>query len=348
MNAFTAQEVTTHYVRVPDDRLELAVDILSDIVWRPALRTEDIECERQVILEELRMHDDEPEDLVQDVFTDAVFPEHPIGREVIGSTETIEAMHRPEIGDFHSSHYHPSNVVVAVAGNLEHDRVVELLEAGLDSATGTRPPREGYSGKPPPRPLAVLERPTEQAHVVLGMRALRHDDPDRYALTLLNECSAAACPRASSKRCARSAAWRTRCTRTGRRSRRPAFSPSPPGRPPNGSTSSSTCSTPSCAASSTTAASRTASSNRRAGHLRGSLALSLESSGARMHRLGRSEITVGEVPTLDELVARVDAVTPADVTRVVERVLAAPDRTLAAVGPSTRSASRDAAPSLQA
>ena len=187
MNAFTAQEVTSYYVRVPDDCLELATGILSDIVWRPALRDEDIECERQVILEELRMHDDEPEDLVQDVFTGAVFPEHPLGREVIGSTETIDAMHRAEIADFHANHYHPSNVVVAVAGNLDHDRVVELLEAGLDADGGTRPRREVYSGSPPPRPLAVRERSTEQAHVVLGMRALRHDDPDRYALTVLNE-----------------------------------------------------------------------------------------------------------------------------------------------------------------
>ena len=103
-----------------------------------------------MILEELRMHDDEPEDVVQDVFTDAVFPDHPIGREVIGSTETIESMHRPEIADFHASHYHPSNVVVAAAGNLEHERVIELLEAGLNSASGTRPPRDGYTGNPPP------------------------------------------------------------------------------------------------------------------------------------------------------------------------------------------------------
>jgi predicted Zn-dependent peptidase len=348
MNAFTAQEVTTYYVRVPDDRLELAVDILSDIVWRPALRTEDIECERQVILEELRMHDDEPEDLVQDVFTDAVFPEHPIGREVIGSTETIEAMHRPEIGDFHSSHYHPSNVVVAVAGNLEHDRVVELLEAGLDSATGTRPPREGYSGKPPPRPLAVLERPTEQAHVVLGMRALRHDDPDRYALTLLNEVlgggmSSRLFQEVREKRgLAYSVySYRAALEETGVLAVSAGTSPERIDElldvldtelrriVDDGGVSD-----------------RELESAR--GHLRGSLALSLESSGARMHRLGRSEITVGEVPTLDELVARVDAVTPADVTRVVERVLAAPDRTLAAVGPFDEKRFAGRAPSLQA
>ena len=187
MNAFTAQEVTTFYVRVPDDRLPLALDILSDIVWRPALRAADVDSERQVILEELHLRDDEPEDLVHDLFTRAVFPQHPIGREVIGSEATIEAMTRDGIADFHARHYRPGNVVVSVAGNLDHDQVVNLVEKGLDAANGARPPRDAWSGEPPPEPLAVLERPTEQAHVVLGMRAFRNDDPDRYALTVLNQ-----------------------------------------------------------------------------------------------------------------------------------------------------------------
>ncbi len=187
MNAFTAQELTTFYLRVPDEGLARGVEILSDIVWRPALRPADVESERQVILEELHLRDDEPEDLVQDLFTDAVFPDHPIGREVIGSLETLTAMTRDEIAAFHEEHYHPSNVVVAAAGNLEHDRVVELVEAALGAGNGHRPRREPYSGEPPPRPVAVLERPTEQAHLVLGMRALPHQDPDRYALMVLNQ-----------------------------------------------------------------------------------------------------------------------------------------------------------------
>ena len=265
MNAFTAQEITTFYLRVPDDGLAEGLDILADIVWRPALRPADVESERQVILEELHLRDDEPEDLVQDLFTEAVFPQHPIGREVIGSARTIEAMTRDEIAEFHHAHYHPSNVVVAAAGNLEHDRVVELVEAGLQHANGSRPPREPYSGEPPPRPVAVLERPTEQAHLVLGMRALRHDDPDRYTLMVLNQ--------------ALGGGMSSRLFQEVRERRGLAYSvysyraalqdagvlAVSAGTAPNGSTSSSTSSTGSCAASSPTAASPNTSSTRPAG-----------------------------------------------------------------------------------
>jgi predicted Zn-dependent peptidase len=158
MNAFTAQELTAYYVRVPDERLSLAVEILSDILWSPALRAEDVDAERQVILEEIHMHDDSPEDLVHDVFADAVFPEHPIGREVIGSPKTIEAMTPDDIAEFHALHYRPGNVVVAAAGNIDHDEVVALVEAGVADATGGRPDREAYDGEPGPRSVAVLER----------------------------------------------------------------------------------------------------------------------------------------------------------------------------------------------
>jgi predicted Zn-dependent peptidase len=333
MNAFTAQEITTYYVRVPDEQLELAADILSDIVWHPSLRPDEIESERQVILEELHMRDDEPEDLVHDVFNDAVFPDHPIGREVIGSAATIQAMHRDDIAAFHAGHYHPSNVVVAAAGNVDHDHVVDLVARAVDGLDGTRPSRETYSGDPPPRPLAVLERPTEQAHLVLGMRALPHQDPDRFALTVLNQ--------------ALGGGMSSRLFQEVRERRGLAYSVY--------SYRSALEETGVLAVSAGTAperfdellavledqlarvvadggvSDRELTSAR--GHLRGSLALSLESSGSRMHRLGRSELTLGEVPTLDELVARVDAVSAADVERVVDRVLRPGDRTLAIVGP---------------
>ena len=333
MNAFTAQEVTTYYVRVPDERLDLAADILSDIVWHPSLRPDEIDSERQVILEELHMRDDEPEDLVHDVFTGAVFPEHPIGREVIGSAATIQAMQRADIASFHHRHYHPSNVVVAAAGNLDHDRVVELVSDAVDGVIGHRPPRDRYLGEPPPRPLAVLERPGEQAHLVLGMRALPHQDPDRYALTVLNQ--------------ALGGGMSSRLFQEVREQRGLAYSVY--------SYRAALQETGILAVSAGTAPERfdellavledqldrvvadggVSDRERQSaqGHLRGSLALSLESSGSRMHRLGRSELTLGEIPSLDELVARIDAVSADDVARVVERVLSPARRTLAVVGP---------------
>ncbi len=343
MNAFTGHELTTYYVRVPHDRLGLAVEILSDILWSPAFRAHEVDSERQVILEEIRMRDDAPEDLVHDLFAGALFPSHPIGRDVIGTPETIESMGPDEIGAFHAEHYHPSNVVVAAAGNLDHDEVVALVEAGLVGADGARPSRSSWPGEPEPSPLAVLTRDTEQAHAVLGMRALRRDDPDRYALGVLAQ--------------ALGGGMSSRLFQEVREKRGLAYSVY--------AYRSAFEETGTLAVAAGTAPERLDElldvvdtelgrivadggvSDRELeaakGHLTGSLALSLESSSSRMHRIGRSELTLGEIPSLDDLVADVEAVGADDVARVVDRLLAPGERTLAVVGPvdHARLASRD-------
>jgi len=333
MNAFTTQELTAFYVRVPDECLPIAIEILSDIVWRPALREDDVDAERQVILEEIRMRDDTPEDLVHDVFAGAIFPGHPIGREVIGSPTTITAMRSADISAFHQRHYHPSNVVIAVAGNLDHDEVVALVEKGLDGASGDRPPRDRYAGADAPRPLAVLERPTEQAHVVLGMRSLPRDDPDRYALTVLNQTlgggmSSRLFQEVRERRGLAYSVYSFRAAfeETG------AFAVSAGTGPDRLSELLGVIDAELARVVSDRGITEHELDAAK-GHLRGSLALSLESSASRMHRLGRSELTMGEIPSLDELVAEVDAVGPDDVARVVDRVLATDERTLAVVGP---------------
>ncbi len=333
MNAFTTQELTVFYVRVPDECLPLAIEILSDIVWRPALRESDVDAERQVILEEIRMRDDAPEDLVHDLFAGAIFPGHPIGREVIGAPATINAMRSADISAFHQRHYHPGNVVVAVAGNLDHDDVVALVEKGLDGASGDRPPRDRYEGNDAPRALAVLERPTEQAHVVLGMRSLPRDDPDRYALTVLNQTlgggmSSRLFQEVRERRGLAYSVYSFRAAfeETG------AFAVSA-GTGPDRLPELLTVIDAELARVVAEGGISEHELDAAKGHLRGSLALSLESSASRMHRLGRSELTMGEIPSLDELVAEVDAVGADDVARVVERVLATDERSMAVVGP---------------
>lgn len=332
MNAFTTQELTAFYVRVPDDRLDVALDILSDIVWDPALRVDDVESERQVILEEIRMRDDTPDDLVHDLFASALFPDHPLGREVLGTQPSIGAMSRDAIADYHRHHYRPGNVVVAAAGNLTHEHVVERIAERLAGVAGDRPARPSASGTPP-RPLAVLPRPTEQAHVVLGMRGLSRHDPDRYALTVLNQ--------------AFGGGMASRLFQEVRERRGLAYSVY--------SYRNSFADTGAVAIYVGTAPGRVeealavvdgelgrlvadrgitdAELDAAKGHLKGSIALSLESSISRMHRIGSSELTLGEIPTLDEVVARVDVVGPDDIARVVDRVLGRGERTLAVVGP---------------
>src|SRR3954452_13981696 len=182
MNAFTTHEQTVFYMRVPDAYLELGIEVLSDVLWNPAFRADEVESERRVILEEIGMRDDTPDDLVHDVFAEAMFPAHPLGREVLGGEDSIRAMSRDTIASYHGAHYQPANTVFAAAGNLEHERVVELVERCFPAKSVPTPKRE-YDDFAPPQRVVVMPRDSEQAHVVLGMRALPALDPDRYAIT---------------------------------------------------------------------------------------------------------------------------------------------------------------------
>lgn len=333
MNAFTGQELTAFYVRMPDQRLGLAIDILSDIVWSPALRPADVDSERQVILEEIRMRDDTPDDLVHELFAAAVFPGHPIGREITGSPETIEPMSRDAIAEFHAAHYHPSNVVVAAAGNLDHDEVVAQVEAGMLGTAGERPLRTPHDGEPGPNPMAVVEDDLEQVHLVLGMRALRRDDPDRFAFSVLNQVLGGGM---SSRlfqevREQRGLAYSVY-------SYRAAFEETGAfgiyaGTAPEKVDELLDVLDTQIGRIQTDGGVSARELEAAKGHLTGSLALSLESSISRMNRIGRNELLLGEVPSLDELVADCEAVTADDVGRVVDRVFRENPRTLAAVGP---------------
>jgi len=333
MNAFTGQEITAFYIRVPDRHLPLALDILSDIMWSPALRPDEVDSERQVILEEIRMRDDTPDDLVHDVFAGALFPDHPLGREVSGTHATISAMQRDDVAEYHATHYRPDNVVVAVAGRVDHDEVIDMVEVALPNAGPPRPARSAGADAGEPRRVAVLDRPLEQAHLVLGVRALRRDDPDRYALAVLDQVlgggmSSRLFQEVRERRgLAYSVfSYRSAYEETGSLA---VYCGTAPERVKE--TLEVVSGELDRIASDGGLSERELASAK--GHLTGSLAVSLESSASRMHRIGRAELTMGEVPTLDEVVAHVEAVTDADVARVIERVLGSPTRTLAAVGP---------------
>jgi predicted Zn-dependent peptidase len=297
------------------------------------LRPDEVESERQVILEEIKMRDDTPDDLVHDVFAGALFPEHPLGREISGSEDTISVVTRDQIAEYHAAHYRPSNVVVAVAGNIEHEHVVERLQAALPTIDGDRPPRVDGADGAAPEAFARVDRPLEQAHVVLGARALRRDDPDRFALAVVDQVLGGG--------------MSSRLFQEVREKRGLAYSVF--------SYRSAFEETGALAVYCATAPERVeetldvvrAELDRLVadggvterelvgakGHLTGSMALSLESSSSRMNRMGRSELTMGEIPSLDWVVEQVDAVTPDDIARVIDGVFGGGERTLALVGP---------------
>ncbi len=332
MNAFTTKEYTAFYVRVLADALDTGLDILSDIMWQPAFRPDDVEAERQVILEEILMHGDEPADLVHEVLAEALWPGHSLGRDVLGSEESIEGLSREDIAAFHAHHYRPGNIVLSAAGELVPDAVEDAIEARFRGGPGGHPPPRQVPEQPP-RTLAVVNRPTEQAHLAVGFRAFDRNDDDRYPLTVLDHVLGGG--------------MSSRMFQEIREERGLAYSVY--------SYRSLFEGTGALTVYAGTATARTQEvlglihdeldrmldtgvTERELAmaktHLRGSLALALEDSGARMSRLGRSQLVHGSVPPLDQVEERLNDVTRADMDRVIARVLGGP-RVVAAVGPFT-------------
>jgi predicted Zn-dependent peptidase len=330
MNAFTTKEYTAFYTRLIDEDLELGLDILSDIMWAPAFRPDEVEAERQVILEEINMHEDEPSDLVHELLHEALYPAHPLGREVLGDRSTITAMTRDQIAGYFNARYKAPSIVVAAAGNLDHDGLVAGIERRFTGPSGRAPARERPPLQPV-RPLVVQHRTTEQAHLVVGMRALDRHDDDRFAFSILNQVlgggmSSRLFQEVREKRGLVYSVF----------SYRAAYMES-------GVLAVYAGTAPSRAqevlrlidAELERLATEPVSDRELAvakGHIKGSLALSLEDSAGRMNRIGRSQLIHGEVMSFDELVARTESVTHDDLRRVAERVLTA-DRVLAVVGP---------------
>ena len=330
MNAFTTKEYTAFHLRVLDESLDVGLDILSDILWDPAFRPDEVDAERQVILEEILMREDDPGDLVHELFSEAMFPGHPLGRDVLGDEERIKAMSADDIRAFWAEHYRPANTVFAAAGRLDHDELVEgVARRFRGGAGGAAPARRAPAAEAVP--VAVDRRPTEQAHVVLGMRALDREHPDRYALSLLDQVLGGGLSSRlfQSIREERGLAYSVYSYRAGFQDAGMLAVYAGTAVPQVGEVLRLMHEEIDRLAADGITERELAIAR---GHLKGELALSLEDSAARMHRIGRSQLVHGCVKTVEEVVERVDAVTLEQVADVAARVLGGA-RTVAVVGP---------------
>ncbi|HEY4332752.1 MAG TPA: pitrilysin family protein [Ilumatobacteraceae bacterium] len=185
INAFTAKEYTAYYTRVPARHQGLAVELLGDVLTAPALRADDIDNERQVILEELAMDDDSPDDVAHRVFMSNLFPDHPLGWETAGTVDTVKAITPEDVRGFFGCHYRAGSTVVAVAGPLDHDQAVAQVEDAF-SAMPSGDGRVARSFTGDAKSGEIVEDDTEQVHLVLGMQAMRRDDADREAMDVVN------------------------------------------------------------------------------------------------------------------------------------------------------------------
>ena len=331
LNAATSRETTLLYARVPDDRLEPALDVIIGMVYDPSFA--EIDSEREVVIEEIAMVDDNPQDLVHDVAAEAVFGGHPLGRPVIGRAEVIRSVTRRALASYHRAAYAAPNIVVAAAGNVEHERLVDLLEARLPGTeSAPRRARKPFGRVPAPG-YRFQRKPTEQYHVCLGAPGISRDDDRRFAASLLDSIVGGS---ASS-----------RLFQEIREKRGMAYSIY--------SFASQYSDTGQVGLYVGTREENLVEcfeivarelDDIAAGHVRdgelerakeslkGRILLSMESTSNRMSRLGKSLITDTELLSLEEIVARIDAVEAADLAELAGDLFRLDRLSAAGIGPS--------------
>ena len=337
-NAFTAKEYTCFHARVLDDDLPLAVDVLGDMVTSSTITGDDVEAEREVILDEIAMHDDDPDDVVANVYAEKAWGGTSLGRPIAGTVESIVALSRAQIRRYYASRYTADQVVVAVAGNVDHTSVVRLVRAAFsragflaDGALRPAPVRRAHRARRTSPGDVVVRRPFEQANLVLGVNGLVRTDERRYALGVLNA--------------ALGGGTSSRLFQEVREKRGLAYSVYSYGShyADAGMVGVAVGALPSkvpevlrvVRSELATLAEHGISADelrRGQGQLRGGLVLSLEDSGSRMSRIAKAELLYDELPSIDEVLRRVSAVTLDDVNSLA-RSLFAQRQTLAVVGP---------------
>ena len=332
-NAFTEKEHTCFYATVLDRDLPLAIEVISDVVLNATITAQDVDVERSVVLEEIAMRDDDPSDLVFDEFSSALYGDSPVGRPILGTVESIAALTRAQVRGYYTRRYEPGDMVVSVAGNLAHREVVRLVRRAFDGRAG-RPASRTHRPVAPGRPdraVAVVGEETEQANLVLGMHGMSRHDPRRFALGVLSATlgggmSSRLFQRIREERGLAYSVYSFTHSYddTGQFG---VYAGCQPGKADEVLTLMRT-ELDAAAGGALTAA----EIERGKGQMRGGVVLGLEDSGARMSRIGKSELCYGDVLGLDQLLGEIDAVTPEDVSAVAADVLTR-SRCLTVVGP---------------
>jgi predicted Zn-dependent peptidase len=337
MNAFTSKEYTCFYARVIDTDLPMAVDVISDLITSSIVTAEDVDAERKVVLEEIAMRDDDPSDLVHDLYAETYYGDTALGRPILGTIDSINNMSRNTVFNYYKKRYLPQDLVVAVAGNIKHKRVVAMVEEALSrdnfldvQGTPQIRPNTAVKGGKQGR-VGIIYRKSEQAHMFYGMQGVARNDDRRFTMGVLSS--------------ALGGGMSSRLFQEIREKRGLAYSVYSYAQQFAGSGQIGFYA--GCNPSKATeviniiqevladVASNGMSHEeieRAKGAVRGSLVLSQEDSASRMSRIGKSEIVYGNIMGFDEILKAVARVTPEDV-RVIASEFLTKTPTLGVVGP---------------
>jgi predicted Zn-dependent peptidase len=332
LDAFTAKEYASYYIKVLDEHVPMAVDLLADIVRRPAFAPAEVEREKKVILEEIKMVEDTPDDLVHELFTQHFWEGHPLGRPILGSKETVEALTRDTLREYFRGAYVAQNMIISAAGNLDHARVRQLVEAAFGDLASTGAP---LSADPPQVVPQVITRSKdlEQSHICLGTNSYPQNHDDRYVSYIMNTVLGGS--------------MSSRLFQNVREKRGLAyavFSGLSAYRDAGNITIYAGCSNEAVGEVIDLCVEELrgmkrgpvpeAELRRAKDHLKGSLMLSLENTASRMSHLARQEIYFDRHFGLDETLKGVELVTDVDVQRVAEDLFSNGSLAATVLGPS--------------
>jgi predicted Zn-dependent peptidase len=336
LNAFTAKEYTCYYARVLDTDLPIAVDVVCDMVMSSVLASREVDNERGVILEEIAMHDDDPGDSVHDTFAELIWPTDPLGRPVLGSVASIEAMSRSAIAGYYRRRYRSDQLVITAAGNVDHAVLLRLVKKALAEvgADDSRVPARPRAARRAPEFVigtTVRSRPIEQANIVCGVPGLSRHDDRRFALGVLN---AALGGGMSSRlfqevREARGLAYSV-FSFTSHYADTGVFGVYAGCHPDRAVQVVELCREQLALAAMLGLSPEEL--ERGKGQMRGGLVLGLEDTGSRMSRLGKAELVYGELMTVEEILGHIEVVTLDDTQALAADLLTHPT-SLAVIGP---------------
>lgn len=331
LNAFTAKECTCYYLKVLDSHAALAMDILSDMLIASKFAQEDIERERQVVMEEVHMYEDSPDELVHDLHLDTVWPAHPLGRNILGTTDSIESFNRQSVIKYYREFYTPDNMVIAAAGNITHDALVELATRYFSEHMGLK--RKTNITAPTFTPArTIINKDSEQVHICLGTPSVPLEDPLVYPTYIFSNILGGGIS--------------SRLFQTIREDRGLAYSIYSyqntykdtglltiyAGTRPGNVKQVLELILENLREFKVKGISKEELQKAK-DQIKGSLLLGLESSSSRMSRIGKMEITLEKYVTLDEVVSKIDNVSLADVNQMIEQMLVEKNLCFTALGP---------------
>ncbi len=330
LNAFTTKEYTCYYARILDEHLGLAIDLISDMLLNSTFAEKEVEKEKNVIIEEIKMYEDSPGELVHDIFARTIWRGHPLGRPTIGNVEMVSGLDRDTLLDYYRANYVPGNIVIAVAGNVKPDEVVHTINSKFGGLSGL--PR----GRTLTKPLAhssinLQTKKTEQVHLCLGTQGLQLSDDNIYVMQVFSTLLGGGISSRLFQQIREQQglvysvySYHSSYHDTGMFCVYAGLSKH---------------NVPAVLKQIFSEINQIKSSlsekelQRAKYQIKGNLLLGLESVSARMSRLGKSELYLGEIRTPEEIVARVNAVNTNDIFDIVDTMLDVEDYTLAAIGP---------------